>query len=83
MIKEGFPPKKVRNVRDLILTKAKQSSNATNKARGTIVSQIESLIFSILIATNSAIKIETIKSIIPNCPISRFPIIRYNKTIKK
>ena len=38
---------------------------------------------SIEIATNSAINIDTIKSTIPNCPTSLFPIKRYIKIIKK
>ena len=38
---------------------------------------------STLITTNSAIKIDTIKSIMPSCPTSLFPIILYINSIKK
>ena len=43
---------------------------------GITVFKMVSLKFSIEIATNSAIKIETIKSVVPNCPISLLPMIR-------
>ena len=43
--------------------------------------KILSSLLSIEIAASSAIKIDTIKSTIPNCPISLFPIKRYNKVI--
>ena len=66
MIKEGLPPKRVLKVRDLMLTKARISSSRTKRAIGIMVKKIESSMFSILMATNSAIKIETIKSIIPS-----------------
>ena len=50
---------------------------------GITESSIESSVLSILIATISAIKTDTIKSITPSSPTYLLPIIRYTKTTKK
>ena len=67
----------VYNVKDVLNFKDKNPAlNSKNKRIiiGIIVSNIESLKFSILIATSSAIKRLTTKSWIDNCPISLLPI---------
>ena len=66
----GFPSKRFLKVRDLMDIKAKIISIRTSTDMGTTVKTNGSFIFSILIATSSAIKIDTIKSITPNWPIS-------------
>ena len=43
---------------------------------GITVFKIVSLKFSMEIATNSAIRIETIRSVVPSCYMSILPIVR-------
>ena len=61
----GLPSKKFLKVRDLMDIKAKIISIRTSTDMGATVKTNGSFIFSILIATSSAIKIDTIKSITP------------------
>ena len=72
----GFPSRRFLKVLYLIDKKAKMISINTSTDIGATVKIIGSSIFSILIATNSAINIDTIKSMTPNWPISLFPIKR-------
>ena len=61
MMRDGFPPKKVLNVRDFILMYARNISNNPKRLKGIIVCHKHLSIFLMKIVTNSAIKFYMIK----------------------